>query len=217
MVRMCAFPGCGNKNVSWSPYRFHRIPLRDTDCTKMWLVVMNVAADTPRSALRQLRVCSAHFSEEDYREPRANERDRHVLMTSAVPNSRMQVTLSDMPQETLRSTGNQVNPEMFPRTTEKQTAQYIVDEEAILQLMRNCPACDRKCRCRKFNRRPYFAVYQSCYYCDYQRKWVNQPEAKDTKFQRAPKRKRRPKNKVPLEDDAQSSQPDKCVKPTAHW
>ncbi|XP_035856274.1 uncharacterized protein LOC116043045 isoform X3 [Sander lucioperca] len=94
----------------------------------------------------------------------------------------------------VRSTGIQANvPETCTATMEKPTLQHIVDEEAILQLMKNCPMCDRNCRCTKRTRSPYFIVYQSCYYCNYQRKWANQPEARNLDFRN---KKLKPTNKV---------------------
>ncbi|XP_073320794.1 uncharacterized protein [Pagrus major] len=98
-------------------------------------------------------------------------------------------------------------PETSTATMEKAPLQHIVDEEAILQLMKNCPMCDRKCRCTKHNRGPYFIVYQSCYFCHYQRKWASQPEALNmniNKAHTAPKRKHQPKEKVCVNTKAQS-------------
>ncbi|XP_068582703.1 THAP domain-containing protein 1-like isoform X3 [Cebidichthys violaceus] len=267
MVRPCVFPGCSNKEVSWSPYRFHRVPLHDIGLKKQWLVTLNIDSDTPLAKLRQLRVCSDHFSEEDYLRPRPNKLDRHLLKRTAVPNHQActsqstiqekheQQMFSGVPKSTpkeppvkshqasksaslkleqslpreppstsgahpaieselhdtwavidrppgqVTSTGIQVNvPEMCTATVENRpTVQHIVDEEAILQLMKNCPMCDRKCRCTKRTCGPYFIVYQSCYFCNYQRKWANQPEARNMNIQKAntpPKKKLRPKNKV---------------------
>lgn len=88
------------------------------------------------------------------------------------------------------------------------TLQHIVDEEAILQLMKNCPICNRKCRCSKHTRSPYLIVYQSCYFCHYQRKWASQPEARNMniKAHKLPKRKHKPKDKVSVNAKAQSCQ-----------
>lgn len=91
----------------------------------------------------------------------------------------------------------------------RQTLQHIVDEEAILQLMKNCPMCNRKCRCSKHTRGPYLIVYQSCYFCHYQRKWASQPEARNMnthKTRSTSKRKLQPKDKVCAKVEAQSSQ-----------
>ncbi|XP_078135689.1 uncharacterized protein LOC144536411 isoform X3 [Sander vitreus] len=104
----------------------------------------------------------------------------------------------------VRSTGIQANvPETCTATMEKPTLQHIVDEEAILQLMKNCPMCDRNCRCIKRTRSPYFIVYQSCYYCNYQRKWANQPEARNMDIRN---KKLKPTNKVSVNAKVQSSQ-----------
>lgn len=94
----------------------------------------------------------------------------------------------------------------------RETLQHIVDEEAILQLMKDCPMCNRKCRCSKRTHGPYVIVYQSCYFCHYQRKWASQPEARNMntlKAQAAPKRKRQPRDKVSVNAKAQSSQLNK--------
>ncbi|XP_037620622.1 THAP domain-containing protein 1-like [Sebastes umbrosus] len=247
MVRHCVFPGCSNKEVSWSPYRFHRVPLNDTGLKQLWLVTLNIDLDTPVAKLRELRVCSDHFSEEDYLKPRPNKLDRHLLKRTAVPNHQVLPSpeqsllprerpstsgadlalpavksepelhdtwgVMDGPPGQDNSTGNQMNvPETCTATTEKPTLQHIVDEEAILQLMKNCPMCDRKCRCSKRTCGPYFIVYQSCYFCNYQRKWANQPEARSMNIHKAnvpPKKRLRPKNKASVNAKAQSSQLNK--------
>ncbi|KAM9362546.1 uncharacterized protein ABDE67_007756 [Symphorus nematophorus] len=119
----------------------------------------------------------------------------------------------DRPQGQVRSTGSQVNEtETCGATMEKPTLQHIVDEEAILQLMKDCPMCNRKCRCTKHTRGPYLIVYQSCYFCHYQRKWASQPEAKDMNIHKThtpAKRKPKPKNKVSVKAKAQSSELNK--------
>ncbi|XP_071382064.1 uncharacterized protein [Centroberyx affinis] len=103
-----------------------------------------------------------------------------------------------------RSKGIQVNlprrdvsfnvNEMCPLNMERPTVQHIIDEKAILQLLEHCPKCNRKCRCTKHTRSPYFIVYQNCYFCEYRRKWANQPEARNIKIlkQRGPKKKKLP-------------------------
>ncbi|XP_068607217.1 uncharacterized protein [Brachionichthys hirsutus] len=68
-------------------------------------------------------------------------------------------------------------PETSTTAVEKPDLQYVVDEEAILQLMKNCPVCNRKCRCSKYTHGSYFIVNQSCYSCHYRRKWASQPGA----------------------------------------
>lgn len=111
-------------------------------------------------------------------------------------------------------TGTQLNlSEMCTSTTEKQTPQHIVDEEAILQLMKNCPKCNRTCRCTKHTRGSYLIAYQKCYFCDYQRKWASQPEAKTINIHKAstPHKRKPSKDKVSVNAKAQSSQLNKII------
>ncbi|XP_059196559.1 uncharacterized protein LOC131977324 isoform X2 [Centropristis striata] len=213
MVRPCVFPGCTNKEAPWSPYRFHRVPF--TDVGLQWLLVLNIDLNTPPARVRQLRVCSVHFSEEDYLKPQPNKLDRHLLKSTAVPSHQLHDTGEEMdgsPDE-VKGPGNQANvSETCATTTEKPTLQHIVDEEAIMQLMKNCPMCDRKCRCNKRTQGPYFIVYQSCYFCNYQRKWANQPEARNMNIYNSNKpkpKKPKPKDKVSGNAKAQSSQTNK--------
>lgn len=91
MVCTCAFPGCSNKAKSLSPFKFHRIPSKDVDLQKLWLTAMKRDVNTPPAALRRLRVCSAHFTDEDYTEVSANEKGQRFLKESAVPS--IQVSL----------------------------------------------------------------------------------------------------------------------------
>ncbi|XP_051240096.1 uncharacterized protein LOC127354292 [Dicentrarchus labrax] len=223
MVRVCAFPGCNKKMKHYNPESFHRLPLRHNDTLKQWLVVLNVDVKTPVKTLRErdYRVCSNHFDKDDFTVPRnaANPPRKNHLKKSAVPRvERPAVDNLDELQDTwavvntppgqVRFTGTQV-PETRTATMEKPTLQHIVDEEAILQLMKNCPMCNRKCRCIKRTQGPYFIVYQSCYFCHYQRKWANQPEARNMNIHKAhtqPKRKLQPKDKVCGNAKPQSSQ-----------
>ncbi|XP_029950535.1 uncharacterized protein LOC115390701 isoform X2 [Salarias fasciatus] len=83
--------------------------------------------------------------------------------------------------------------------TEQNTPQHIVDEDSILQLMKNCPICRKSCRCTKRSRGPYLVVHQSCYFCHYRRKWTSQPEAQLLNVYNTNKTKRRRKEKAPAE------------------
>uniref|UniRef100_UPI0037E8A724 uncharacterized protein isoform X1 n=2 Tax=Semicossyphus pulcher TaxID=241346 RepID=UPI0037E8A724 len=112
----------------------------------------------------------------------------------------------------VRGTGIQVPGDCT--AAEKKPTLHIVDEEAILQLMNNCPMCNRKCRCSKRTCGPYLIVYQKCYFCDYQRKWANQPEAANMNIYRPPKpakRKPQPKNKVSVNAKTQSQLKKKSI------
>lgn len=105
-------------------------------------------------------------------------------------------------------------PETNSAVTEKPALQHVVDEEAILQLMQNCPMCNRKCRCTKRICGPYLIVYQSCYFCHYQRKWASQPEAANISSYKTPtpaKRKPQPKDKVSVSTKVQTSLLDQTL------
>ncbi|XP_042255144.1 uncharacterized protein LOC121887991 isoform X1 [Thunnus maccoyii] len=119
----------------------------------------------------------------------------------------------DRPRGQSRSIGIQVNtPETCAATIEKPALQHIVDEEAIMQLMKTCPMCDRQCRCHKYSRGPYFIVFQKCYFCDFQRKWASQPEALNADAYKAyipPRKKLKSNDSVTVEGEAQSSQRNK--------
>ncbi|XP_029287357.1 uncharacterized protein LOC115008145 isoform X2 [Cottoperca gobio] len=167
----------------------------------------------PRIAIEEQTTCTSTATV-----PSCGTETRHVMVAAAAhsqgglgPELHDTWAVMDRPPGQVRSIGIQVNvPETCTAATENRPAlQHMVDEEAILQLMKDCPMCDRKCRCSKYTRGPYFIVYQSCYFCNYQRKWANQPEARNINFHKAntaPKRKRQPKDKVSVNAKAQSSQ-----------
>ncbi|XP_042287440.1 uncharacterized protein LOC122978844 isoform X1 [Thunnus albacares] len=228
MVRVCAFPNCTNKMSPNTSRSFHRLPLLDRDTLKLWLVVLQMDANTPVHTLRlaDYRVCSDHFERDDYCQPkkRRNPIPKHFfLKKNAVPRVERPAAdtvelqdnqaVMDRPRGQSRSIGIQVNtPETCAATIEKPAPQYIVDEEAIMQLMKTCPMCDRQCRCSKHTRGPYFIVYQNCYFCDFQRKWASQPEALNANAYKAyiPSRKKLKSNDtVTVETEAQSSQRNK--------
>ncbi|XP_062291623.1 uncharacterized protein LOC133996078 [Scomber scombrus] len=201
MVRVCAFPNCANKMSPNTSRSFHRLPLLDRDTLKLWLVVLQIDANIPVNTLRLAdhRVCSDHFEREDYCQPKKRRHPipKHFfLKKTAVPRvekptaDRVELqdkqALMDRPRGQCRSIGVQINAsERCTVTTEKPIPQYLVDEEAIMQLLKTCPMCDRQSRCTKYTRGPCFIVYQKCYFCDFQRKWASQPEAVNTNARKA--------------------------------
>uniref|UniRef100_UPI003AAC206B uncharacterized protein isoform X1 n=1 Tax=Centroberyx gerrardi TaxID=166262 RepID=UPI003AAC206B len=280
MVRVCAFPNCANKMSRNTSRSFHRLPLLDRDTRKLWLVVLQMDANTPVHTLRRAdhRVCSDHFDRDDYCQSkrRRNPIPKHFFLkknavprverpaadrvevktefdsilplsedafpTSAEPVPPLQPETKDIASQYVnlhlqdnwtsmgkrlghfRSKGIQVNlprrdvsfnvNEMCPLNMERPTVQHIIDEKAILQLLEHCPKCNRKCRCTKHTRSPYFIVYQSCYFCEYRRKWANQPEARNIKIlkQRGPKKKKLPALNESVNAEPQPSHLEKiCV------
>ncbi|TDH16007.1 hypothetical protein EPR50_G00015440 [Perca flavescens] len=222
----CIVKSCDNKQGRpGNTMMFHRFPTKNADRLNQWLLALDMDPNTPVATFKTHRVCSEHFTEDDYYEKMelSTRTMKLVLKDTAIP-SIIQTGQSGSPAATLhgtwagmdqspgqvRSTGIQANvPETSTATMEKPTLQHIVDEEAILQLMKNCPMCNRNCRCTKRTRSPYFIVYQSCYYCNYQRKWANQPEARNMDIRN---KKLKPTNKVSVNAKAQSSQlNNKCI------
>ncbi|XP_042341246.1 THAP domain-containing protein 5-like [Plectropomus leopardus] len=225
MGRRCSFPNCNNKQKTWSAVSFHKLPLDEPKRYKLWLRALEINPDTPKKTLRRrcILVCSDHFSPDDlihhkgctHPKPTAVPNpvcpaDQTAAGSANVSALALHDTLAamDRPPDQVRSTD--ASAEICTATVEKPALQHIVDEEAILQLMKNCPMCDRKCRCTKYTRGPYFIVYQSCYFCSYQRKWASQPEARNINIHKAtPKKKPRPKDKASGNAKAPASKPSK--------
>lgn len=93
MVRFCAFPNCPNKMTSWTTMTFHRLPFANLEILKLWLVALKMDPDTDMEGLKRAdhRVCSAHFTEQDFfprpENPkyRKTERQRRRLRVTAIP------------------------------------------------------------------------------------------------------------------------------------
>ncbi|XP_059196551.1 uncharacterized protein LOC131977324 isoform X1 [Centropristis striata] len=220
MVITCIVKGCDNKQKVYSAVMFHRIPTHHKR-RKAWLAALDMDPTTSVDILKNWRVCSEHFTQKDYTSTglRLKDAATPTILKSGTQQSGSPNTLHDTGEEMdgspdeVKGPGNQANvSETCATTTEKPTLQHIVDEEAIMQLMKNCPMCDRKCRCNKRTQGPYFIVYQSCYFCNYQRKWANQPEARNMNIYNSNKpkpKKPKPKDKVSGNAKAQSSQTNK--------
>jgi len=65
MVITCIVKGCDNKEKVYSPVMFHRIPNYHKR-RKLWLAFLNRNPKIPLETLRKWRVCSEHFTQEDY-------------------------------------------------------------------------------------------------------------------------------------------------------
>ncbi|XP_056136977.1 uncharacterized protein LOC130113409 [Lampris incognitus] len=103
---------------------------------------------------------------------------------------------------------------------ESSETQHVIDEESILELLKYCPKCNRQCRCTKKTKGVYFIVNQSCYFCEYRRKWANQPEAKDipiSSCRRKQQKKKRPQlDKVSVNISIQPSDLKECYVVLGH-
>ncbi len=96
MVRVCAFPGCFNreKAIRLRPVAssqeesltFHTLPFHDPERLKLWLLALKRDINSPIENIRALRVCSDHFSPDDLTGP-----TRRYLNSSAVPRQQTEV------------------------------------------------------------------------------------------------------------------------------
>lgn len=92
MVRVCAFPGCFNQEKSlrlrqWASMQeesltFHTLPLNDVKRLNRWLLALRRDSGSPIQSVRGLRVCSEHFSPNDFSVAKGNKRR---LKSTAVP------------------------------------------------------------------------------------------------------------------------------------
>lgn len=106
---LCCFPGCTNKAALWSPHSFHRIPLRNKNMRQLWLVALSMDMDLPPAALKHLRVCSSHFSEDDFLRPVSDKSRRCGLKSSAVPTHQKQNCSVDEAMVSSNSTDDEEN------------------------------------------------------------------------------------------------------------
>ncbi|ROL55425.1 hypothetical protein DPX16_20801 [Anabarilius grahami] len=65
MVITCIVKGCDNKEKVYSAVMFHRIPTHHIQW-RAWLAALNKNPKTPLMTLKKWRVCSEHFTPEDY-------------------------------------------------------------------------------------------------------------------------------------------------------
>uniref|UniRef100_A0A8C6UVN0 THAP domain-containing protein 1 n=1 Tax=Neogobius melanostomus TaxID=47308 RepID=A0A8C6UVN0_9GOBI len=65
MTFACVVRGCDNKAKKYSVVMFHRFP-NDDKRRQVWLAALNMDPTTPVEVLKKWRVCSEHFTEEDY-------------------------------------------------------------------------------------------------------------------------------------------------------
>ncbi|ROJ99488.1 THAP domain-containing protein 1 [Anabarilius grahami] len=65
MVITCIVKGCDNKEKVYSAVMFHRVPTHHIQ-RRAWLAAVNKNPKTPLMTLKKWRVCSEHFTPEDY-------------------------------------------------------------------------------------------------------------------------------------------------------
>ncbi|XP_016298822.1 zinc finger MYM-type protein 4-like isoform X2 [Sinocyclocheilus anshuiensis] len=90
MVLTCAYPGCRNlfksvrlrASTHTGKLTFHRFPTFEPDRLHLWLLALQMDIDTPMRLLKVWRVCSEHFSPDDFKAISGNQ---VLLKSSAVP------------------------------------------------------------------------------------------------------------------------------------
>uniref|UniRef100_A0A8C6WZ41 THAP domain-containing protein 1 n=1 Tax=Neogobius melanostomus TaxID=47308 RepID=A0A8C6WZ41_9GOBI len=65
MTITCVVHGCDNKEKKYSVVMFHRFQTHHKR-RKVWLAALNMDPTTPVEVLKKWRICSEHFTEEDY-------------------------------------------------------------------------------------------------------------------------------------------------------
>ncbi|XP_073677020.1 THAP domain-containing protein 1-like [Garra rufa] len=124
MVRMCAFPGCFNRQKAvrlrprpLSPEErltFHRFPLNDPERLKLWLLAVQRDACSPVQSLEVLRLCSQHFSKDDFKSDEGNA--RRYLKSTAVPVLVLKTESFDQEEEDEETVAS---PSVVPKTNVK--------------------------------------------------------------------------------------------------
>ncbi|XP_039515776.1 zinc finger protein OZF-like [Pimephales promelas] len=93
MVRSCIYPGCFRKHkvlrlrepssTGDGRLTFHQFPVNDPERLKLWLLAVRWDVKTPMEKIERSRLCSEHFSSEDYETEKG--KPRRLLKPSAVP------------------------------------------------------------------------------------------------------------------------------------
>ncbi|XP_060770646.1 zinc finger protein ZFP2-like isoform X1 [Neoarius graeffei] len=184
MVRTCDYPGCSNKDVAESPHTFHRFPVTDVSLRKLWLVALGFHVDSKQAKVKKLRVCSAHFSDDDYVSSCPGLRKRRVLKKAAVPapqvspgkgnaptpvSARSEVEKSSWPQA-LKSLQTPQGSDIF------RSSEVMVSTQCLLELFQFCWLCHKECCIITIEgNEKLFTVTQDCQSCSYHRDWRSHP------------------------------------------
>lgn len=86
---ICVYPGCDNKMSTWTKYSFHRLPIRNWDVLKLWLVALKMDPNITVPRLKRLddRVqCPLLIRGLPLREKKEGQRFQHQhIKKNAVP------------------------------------------------------------------------------------------------------------------------------------
>nr|XP_055071078.1 uncharacterized protein si:dkeyp-30e7.2 isoform X1 [Misgurnus anguillicaudatus] len=85
----CIVKSCNNKQGRpGNTMMFHRIPTKNADLMKQWLLALDIDPHTPVATIKGYRVCSEHFREDDYfhKMEFATRTMKRVLKDTAIPS-----------------------------------------------------------------------------------------------------------------------------------
>ncbi|XP_060915066.1 zinc finger MYM-type protein 4-like isoform X1 [Labrus mixtus] len=102
MVNYCLVPGCSIRTREGQVVSFHHLPARDVERCKQWLQAINhpmFGKDTEMKQLKNHRVCSLHFKQEDF-ELNVLGMRKTALKDTAIPSI---FTFPDVPSGSKRT------------------------------------------------------------------------------------------------------------------
>ncbi|XP_038134470.1 peroxynitrite isomerase THAP4-like [Cyprinodon tularosa] len=151
MVRVCSYPGCFNQmkrqcGITHS-VTFHKLPLRDPERLNLWLIALR--KDLRTANVDSLRVCSEHFSADDFRTCKG----RALLKSTAVPMVSQLRTegISQHPAAAVTETANiETSFDDVPHSTPvkpKQPGDRPQHSHARLQLVLTSPETTKERTC----------------------------------------------------------------------
>ncbi|XP_038130549.1 uncharacterized protein LOC119776302 [Cyprinodon tularosa] len=151
MVRVCSYPGCFNQmkrkcGITHS-VTFHKLALRDPERLKLWLIALR--KDLRTANVDSLRVCSEHFSADDFRTCKG----RALLKSTAVPMVSQLRTegISQHPAAAVNETANiETSFDGVPHSTPvkpKQPGDRPEHSHARLQLVLTSPETTKERTC----------------------------------------------------------------------
>ncbi|XP_058251861.1 zinc finger protein 660-like isoform X1 [Hemibagrus wyckioides] len=201
MVRGCAFPTCTNKMTKRSGLSFHRLPFHTPKILHLWLLALRMDINTPINKLRadDLRVCGAHFTDDDFFTETARKTTRKLrcLKRSAVPHSDLghiwgitgpeDCNLKDEPRPVIIGQYEIVtvpHPDhkavksfqsFYQETSIFKTTEVLVNTHCLLELFQFCWLCHKECCITIEGNEKLFSVTQDCQNCGHHRDWRSHP------------------------------------------
>ncbi|KAI5104653.1 gastrula zinc finger protein XlCGF57.1-like isoform X2 [Silurus meridionalis] len=202
----CSVRGCGKRNQAKAKdVVIHRFPEKDPELCATWMSAIGRDANKTQRKYASLRVCSQHFTPDDY------ERDlkaellgcppKKLLKKTAVPSifqgkrkpGRRQTPSNHQPQVSFEkenapaplSTCSDVEEMSWLKAIKSlQTPQgsnifksreVMVNTQCLLELFQFCWLCQKECCITIEGNEKLFSVVQDCQSCGYHREWRSRP------------------------------------------